>query len=850
MSLIGKVASSYLKKNSKGDIFKDEEEVLKTDTDEGNISEENKDASNGEETKNKSREYTDNKIESKKNDSDDSKESIKKKETTSDNEKDVKNGKDGSNEKNDDAKKGNTTDDTKQDANIMNMFLSYIQKNKDDPNTIQKVLSMMNSQGINANTESGNVLNSVNTLNKEQEKRDGEKKDGEKRDGEKRDGEKRDGEKRDGEKRDGEKKDTNDILNDKKNNNKDSDSCNVNSNSKNEKINNMFNTSTKPKDENNNQPINLIGYGNKSDEKDNLTDDDKNNLPKIKTKHDKLVDDNDEYEVEDLSNQQDVKPLEDEAVSLISNLNIKDNDKNKSSYTDNTLISGNKGVDNTQVINMNKFNMHLYESNKMDIYKSDMNKIGINSENNTNAMNNFTSFRNLAGTGNNNLQNNINYGENKLNNYSNNENSERQEDMKLYHSKNTWEELKIDNELIQILTYLKFFHPSKIQACALPYILHSNKNLIAQSQNGSGKTLTFVIAMLSKINRRLRNLQALCICPTRELAQQNYDVVNSFGKHLGLNIFLAVPLCPKYNKNSGFQIYVGTPGKSLDFFKRKYIDTENIKIFVLDEADDLIDVKNNMSSQVDAIKRFIPRTCQMLLFSATYNDEVRLFADQFAPYATKISVKQENLTLTCVKQYYLITENEEAKYYYLSELYCSMTISQCVIFVNSKKSAYDLYYFMTENSHNVTLICADSVISRSTKNKIQKANVIGMDPKTRDSLMSDFKKGISKVLICTDLLSRGIDVPSISLVINFDLPYIYEGRINSMNSANQRINMETYIHRIGRTGRFGTRGMAINFIRKDQLPHIRQIEKFYKCVIADLEFDSELMISSLSKAQN
>ncbi|CAA9989556.1 ATP-dependent RNA helicase DBP5, putative [Plasmodium knowlesi strain H] len=454
-----------------------------------------------------------------------------------------------------------------------------------------------------------------------------------------------------------------------------------------------------------------------------------------------------------------------------------------------------------------------------------------------------------------NIMNNESGKEKKLSNFDfskalNNNTTEEVRDVKLYRSRNTWEELNIDNELIQILTYLKFFAPSKIQGLALPYILNTNKNLIAQAQNGSGKTLTFVISMLSKINRNEGILQAMCICPTRELAQQNYDVVGKFTKYLTVKVFLAVPLCDKYNKNEGFQIYVGTPGKTLDLLKRKFVDTKNVSIFVLDEADDLIDIKNNMSSQVESIKRFLPKQCQILLFSATYNEEVRSFADRFAPNASKISVRQEDLTLKCVKQYYLLTENEEQKYYYLSELYCSMSISQCVIFVNSKVSAYNLYQFMTERGHNVTLICADSVISRFTKNQVQKANVLGMDPKTRDTLMSDFKSGVSKVLICTDLLSRGIDVPTISLVINFDLPYVYHGRISENHGnhfANRKVNMETYIHRIGRTGRFGTKGMAINFVSKNQLVYIKQIEQFYQCVISDLEVDSEIMITSASK---
>ncbi|KJP88448.1 hypothetical protein AK88_01900 [Plasmodium fragile] len=494
----------------------------------------------------------------------------------------------------------------------------------------------------------------------------------------------------------------------------------------------------------------------------------------VKKKFDKLVQDDDDYVIE---NAETKKPLEEEAISMIENMNINNEDNAKEKK-----------------------------------------------------LSNFDFSKAL-----------------------NNNNNEEVKDVKLYRSRNTWEELNIDNELIQILTYLKFFTPSKIQGLALPYILNSNRNLIAQAQNGSGKTLTFVISMLSKINRNQGILQAMCICPTRELAQQNYEVVGKFTKYLTVKVFLAVPLCDKYNKNEGYQIYVGTPGKTLDLLKRKFVDTKSVSIFVLDEADDLIDIKNNMSSQVESIKRFLPRQCQILLFSATYNEQVRTFADIFAPDASKISVRQEDLTLKCVKQYYLLTENEEQKYYYLSELYCSMSISQCVIFVNSKVSAYNLYQYMTDHGHNVTLICADSVISRFTKNQVQKANVLGMDPKTRDTLMSDFKSGVSKVLICTDLLSRGIDVPTISLVINFDLPYVFQGRISENHGNhfyNRKVNMETYIHRIGRTGRFGTKGMAINFISKNQLAHIKQIEDFYQCVISDLEVDSELMITSASKAAN
>ncbi|KAI4836697.1 ATP-dependent RNA helicase DBP5 [Plasmodium brasilianum] len=752
----------------------------------------------------------------------------------------------------------------KGDDSVMNMLLSYLQKNKDDPKVLQTMLNVMNGQGKNNLPTSAPNLGAYIKKEQQEEKEGGggneenklscdgsatsEKKDNiqvtkeNKGMGEEKEKSKKSEGERGGSKlyyifsrkkdKDDEKKNKTKNEKIKSNDVHVSVGENITANSTKENQSNITsNIGEDEKDKNSSK----FGFGYFSSNKlsenasssvtalDSKANDTNlesiENNRAVKKKHSELVEDNDDYEIE---NVEEKEPMEEEAISLIENMNIINNDKKKS---DPLGIGSLNNISSSSNNNSNNYS------------------------NNNNNSNNYSNNNNNS----NNYSNNYNSNNNNSSIYNSNNNSGGDNndsgDFKLYHSKNTWEELKIDNELIQILTYLKFFGPSKIQAYALPIILNSNKNLIAQSQNGSGKTLTFVIAMLSKINRTLSCLQAVCICPTRELSQQNYDVVGNFTKYLNVKVFLAVPLCERYNKASGFQIYVGTPGKTLDFLKRKYIDTTNIKIFVLDEADDLIDIKNNMSSQVESIKRFLPKHTQILLFSATYNKDVRLFADQFAPRATKISVRQEDLTLKCVKQYYLITENDEQKYYYLSELYCSMTISQCVIFVNSKKAAYNLYQFMTDNNHNVTLICADSIISRFTKNQVQKANVLGMDPKTRDTLMSDFKKGISKVLICTDLLSRGIDVPSISLVINFDLPYIYQGRIeeNSNPLSNQRVNMETYIHRIGRTGRFGTKGMAINFISKNQMTHIRQIEQFYKCIISDLEFDSELMITSLTK---
>lgn len=392
---------------------------------------------------------------------------------------------------------------------------------------------------------------------------------------------------------------------------------------------------------------------------------------------------------------------------------------------------------------------------------------------------------------------------------------------------NDWKDLNLDDNLLKGLYQKGYHRPSKIQKLALPLIFDSSRwNLIAQAQNGSGKTATFALAMLNIIDRTNKLPQAMCLCPTRELAIQNLGVIRDLGKFTSTTYYLAVPLCPRVDLAIGCQILVGTPGKTMEILKKKQIPTQNLKLFVLDEADEMIDHRNNMAPQVEQIRRFFSQPVQILLFSATYDDFVRQFATKVVPRANKIIVNKEDLTLDCVRQYYIECSNSDQKLTVLSELYGCLTVGQSVIFVNSRKTGFDLCQRMRHEGHVISLICGSA---RTNGTEF-------IDSELRDSVMNEFRSGTTKVLICTDLICRGIDVPQVTLVINYDLPTLMRSR-GSRNSYS--VNMETYIHRIGRTGRFGLKGIAINLMTPDDIYLLEEIKTFYQCQITKLHWNAD-----------
>lgn len=398
----------------------------------------------------------------------------------------------------------------------------------------------------------------------------------------------------------------------------------------------------------------------------------------------------------------------------------------------------------------------------------------------------------------------------------------------LYSAKD-WSDLQLSPDLLKGIYAKGFNRPSKIQAAALPLIFSSDMNLIAQAHNGSGKTATFALAMLGKIDTKIIHPQCMCLCPTRELARQNQDVVSELGKFTGITTWLVVAQGNGYDKTIGSQIIICTPGKMQDFLKKRSFPTEYMKLMVIDEADEMIDHRNMMASQVGQIRKFFRQNLQILLFSATYHEEVRQFAEKIVPNANKIHVKKEELTLNTIQQFYVICNDDADKLSFLSDLYACMSIGQSIIFVNARKTAFSVAENMRKDGHAISVICGS-----------QSGTGERMDHEIRDQVMDSFRSGESKVLIATDVLSRGIDVPQVTLVINFDIPVRFNSAgAGGNNSSSIHVENETYLHRIGRTGRFGLNGISINFILPHQLSLIQEIKDYYNCNIQLIDKDLE-----------
>ncbi|KAF1791551.1 P-loop containing nucleoside triphosphate hydrolase [Phytophthora cactorum] len=359
----------------------------------------------------------------------------------------------------------------------------------------------------------------------------------------------------------------------------------------------------------------------------------------------------------------------------------------------------------------------------------------------------------------------------------------------------TFEELNLPEALLKGVYNMKFAKPSKIQSVALPLILADPpENLIGQAQSGSGKTATFALGMLYRVDVNLKAPQAVCVGPTRELVRQIMAVVNAMGKFIGVDTFLAIPGNDlARGETLKAQVIVGTPGKVEGMIKKKQLDTRDVKIFVLDEADVMRSV---------SIKRLIRnRACQYLLFSATYADDVRDFAQKMVPDHNIITVKKEKLTLDGIKQFWIDCKTRDNKFQVLSDIFAILSIGKCVIFVQQRETAKELTRSMREKGHSVGIL-----------------HGADMAKEVRDQVIDEFRAGTTNVLITTNVLARGIDVAGVSLVVNFDIPL----------TRDHRPDPETYLHRIGRTGRFGRKGCAINFVYDNKSKQdLAEIEEYY-----------------------
>ncbi|KAJ1973106.1 RNA helicase required for poly(A+) mRNA export [Dimargaris xerosporica] len=390
------------------------------------------------------------------------------------------------------------------------------------------------------------------------------------------------------------------------------------------------------------------------------------------------------------------------------------------------------------------------------------------------------------------------------------------------YSVKSFENLGLEPELLKGVYDMNFSKPSKIQERALPLLLADPpKNMIGQSQSGTGKTAAFVLTMLSRVDASLDAPQALCIAPSRELVRQILDVMQQMGKYTQIKVSAAIKdEGPPRGQKVTSQVVVGTPGTVTELIRRNQLNMRQLKLLVLDEADNMLD-QQGLGDQSIRIKNMAPKTCQIVLFSATFAESVRKFAVRFAPNANEISLKVSELSVDAIKQVYMDCKDESHKLQVLEELYSVLTVSQSIIFVRKRVTADKIAKMMTDSGHKIVALHGQ------------------LDPQIRDQVMDGFRNGLIKVLVTTNVLARGIDISQINVVINYDIPV----------DGNGRPDAETYLHRIGRTGRFGRTGVAINFVHDaNSFRELKDIQDYFGREIIKVETsDEEKMEKTLKK---
>ena len=377
----------------------------------------------------------------------------------------------------------------------------------------------------------------------------------------------------------------------------------------------------------------------------------------------------------------------------------------------------------------------------------------------------------------------------------------------------TWEDETLDlkeNLLRGIYSY-GFEKPSPIQKTAVPTMVSEIKekkrrDIIAQAQSGTGKTGAFTVSTLQIIDENVKNTQALILAPTHELANQICSCVNDLGRYLNVTVQLLVggtSVDGDKNKldNNTPHIVVGTPGRVHDMIRRKYFRVDDLKVLVLDEADEML--STGFKEQMYKIFQFMPNNIQIGLFSATMPADLKMLTTKFMRNPNEILVKNDNLTLQGIAQYYISLDDDHQKYMTVKDLFSQLSIAQAIIYCNSTKRVDDLAQAMEEDGFPVKKIHGK------------------MDEKERKDTHKEFKSGASRVLVTSDLFARGIDVQQVSIVINFDVPK----------------SEHTYLHRIGRSGRWGRKGVAINFQTKYDGAKLKHFQEYYDTQIIELPAD-------------
>ena len=366
-----------------------------------------------------------------------------------------------------------------------------------------------------------------------------------------------------------------------------------------------------------------------------------------------------------------------------------------------------------------------------------------------------------------------------------------------------WDELDLKDNLLRGIYAYGFENPSQIQKTAILPIIQ-RCDVIAQAPSGTGKTGAFTIGALQHVDVQIPAVQIMILAPTHELVRQIASVILSIGSVMeGLVVKTIVGGTPIIEdaaaiKQNPPHIIVGTTGRILDMINRRHIQCRNIKLLIMDEADEML--SRGFKDQIYHIFHNFSEDVQVALFSATIPDEILQLTQQFMRNPVKITIKPEQLNLEGIQQFYVAIPSDKAKYETLKDLFSALSVKQCIIYANSVERVADLSFAM--NKEGFSVCCIHSSMTSEERNRA----------------IADFRTGTYRVLISSNVTSRGIDIQQVSTVINFDIPRC----------------VHNYLHRIGRSGRWGRKGLAINFVTKEDIHTMKHIEQHYKSTIEEL----------------
>lgn len=362
-----------------------------------------------------------------------------------------------------------------------------------------------------------------------------------------------------------------------------------------------------------------------------------------------------------------------------------------------------------------------------------------------------------------------------------------------------WDDFGLCDDLLRGIYSYGFEVPSEIQQKAIIPIM-SGRDIIAQAKSGSGKTATFTIGSLQCIDL-VKGTQVLVLSPTHELVRQTSCVFTSLGMKMeNLSIKTLVGGVPVANDINEMRlkvphVIVGSPGRGFDLIERHTINVKCIKLVILDEADELL--SSGFKTDIFNIFNYLNEDIQVAMFSATLPDEILTLINTIMRNPVRITVKSDELNVEGIEQFYITVSDDRAKFEKIKLLYSTLVMSQCVIFVNSVNRVIDLYDSL--NNEGFPVSCIHSSMSKAD----------------REKSLSEFRRGATRTLISSNIIARGIDVQQVGMVINFDI-------------CN---DVHTYLHRIGRGGRYGKKGIAINLITRYDIEMLKKIEKHYKVTI-------------------